>query len=152
MKGRRFHSRRSTWLHNICIERMCLTEIFRTSKRARGSSINVSHVEKGILRRDSGFPGTSLIRSNSPRFCEISTVKVFHYPGYRSYLHLLGSDLQYLSARSPTLFSICISFISRLVISSVSLHQKDSDTTDSREKISELQVEVCTYIYICIHM
>lgn len=57
MEGRRSHSRRSTWLHNICIERTCLTEIFRTSKRARGSSINVSHIEKGTLRRDSGFPG-----------------------------------------------------------------------------------------------
>lgn len=63
MKGRRSRSRRSTWLYNICIERTCLTEIFRTSKRARGSSINVSHVEKGILRRDSGFRGPFLFAS-----------------------------------------------------------------------------------------
>lgn len=41
------------------LDATCLTEIFRTSKRVCGSSINVSHVEKGILCRDSGFPGIS---------------------------------------------------------------------------------------------
>ena len=117
---RRFHSRCSTWLHNIYIERTCLTKIFRTPKRACGSSINVSHIEKGTLR-DSDFSGTSVTRSNSPRFCgdlhrESIPLSWISYP----YLHLLGSDLQYLSARDSTLFSICISFISRLVISSVS--------------------------------
>lgn len=32
IKGRRSHSRRFRLLHNICIERACLTEIFRTSE------------------------------------------------------------------------------------------------------------------------
>lgn len=67
------------------------------------------------------------------------------YPGYRSYLHLLGSDLQYLSARGSTLFSICISFISRLVISSVSFvqHQKDAD---SKKKIGIADGSSCVRI------
>jgi len=133
-KGRWSHSCRSTRLHNICIECTCLTEIFRTSRRVRGSSINVSHVEERILRWDSGFPGGDL--SYSLQFSAI--LWDFHRESIPlSWISSLFTSFRIrltIPARGSTLFFICISFISRLVISSVSFvyHQKDPDA--DREK------------------
>lgn len=104
---------RGSRLHNICIERACLTEIFRTSAlgaRPRFIDKRFARSKKGILRRDSGFSRRPLL------FAPIlpAIFRDFHreripLPSPKLLSSLFTSfrirDLQYRSLSCSTLFS-----------------------------------------------